>query len=148
MNTLTLPEAESKVDRMEAICAKLPQVDMPLVHRFTPGLYVREIRMPAGSLVISKRHKTEHPFVVSMGKVDVWTAGKGVERLSAPFTGITKPNTRRVIHVLEDTIWTTFHPTTETDIEKIEAQVIEPHAVGESELDEATIRQIVEAHGH
>src|SRR6266576_3496515 len=118
MNTITHSEAENRVDRMEAICAKLPQVDMPLVHRFTPGLYIREIRMPAGALVISKRHKTEHPFVISMGKVDVWTAGKGVERITAPFTGITKPGTRRVIAIIEDTIWTTFHPTTETDLVK------------------------------
>lgn len=114
------------VDEIEAgIIAKLPEVKLPLTHRFTPGLYTREIFMPKGTLVTSKIHKTEHPYVISMGIVSVWTEEDGVKTLSAPHTGITKPNTRRVIFVHEDCIWTTFHVTNETDVDKIEEQIIE-----------------------
>ena len=81
-----------------------------LTHRFTPGLYIREIYMPAGSVLSTKIHKTEHPFVISAGKVSVYSGNDGPQYIEAPYTGITKPGTRRFLVVHEDTIWTTFHP--------------------------------------
>lgn len=118
------------INRMEELIAAAPQVEFPLVHRFTPGLYIREIFMPAGSVLTSKIHKTEHPFVISQGRVSVYIDGQGVEELVAPHTGVTKPGTRRVLCVHEDTIWITFHPTQETDLEVIEQLLIEPHDIG------------------
>ena len=126
---LSQKEAASLLlDKIEAqVIAKLDRVSLPLTHRFTPGLYVREIFMPKGTLVTSKIHKTRHPYVISMGVVSVWTEADGVKNLAAPHTGITEPGTRRLIYVHEDCIWTTFHPTNETDIDKIEEQIIEKH---------------------
>ena len=90
-------------------------------HIFTPGLYVREVVMFAGHFIATRIHLTEHPFVVSMGRVLVWTEDKGVIEVGAPFTGITKPGTRRFIYIIEDCIWSTFHvnPDNETDPQKI-----------------------------
>lgn len=106
--------------------AQLPKLDLPPVHRFTPGLYIRELFMPKGTLVVSKIHKTEHPYVVSQGHAAVFIPGVGVQQIKAPFCGITKPGTQRILFIHEDCIWTTFHPTNETDLEKIEASIIEP----------------------
>jgi hypothetical protein len=100
--------------------AKAPPVNLPLVHRFTPGMYVREVFMPAGVLVTTPIHLTEHPFTIIQGVVDVYQEGIGVERLTAPYVGITKPGTRRLLLVREDTIWVTFHVTTLTDVKEIE----------------------------
>lgn len=115
------------VDRFEQaiVGSGLPLVDFPLVHRFTPGMYIREIFMPAGSVLTSKIHKTEHPYVISKGVVTVWTAEQGAITLSAPHTGITKPGTRRVLFVHEDTVWTTFHVGDETKVEDVEDRIIE-----------------------
>ena len=99
--------------------------EMPVTHRFTPGLYVREIFMPAGHLVISKIHKTEHPFVISKGKVAVFIEEDGWQVFAAPHTGITKPGTQRVLFIIEDTVWLTFHPTQLTDVDAIEEEIIE-----------------------
>jgi len=118
--------ARQVVDGLEAELATLPQANCPLVHRFTPGLYVREIFMPRGTFIISKVHKTEHPYTISKGRVAVWTEAEGVIHLTAPFTGITKPGTRRLLFIQEDCIWTTYHPTTETDLDKIEEAIIDP----------------------
>lgn len=97
---------------------------LPLTHRFTPGMYIREIFMPAGSVVVSKIHKTTHPFVISQGVVSVYDQSKGTsETLSAPHTGITGPGTQRLLYIHEDTIWTTFHVTDETNIEKLEMEL-------------------------
>lgn len=98
-----------------AIRAKEFHVELPLKHRFTPGLYVREIFMPAGTIVVSRIHKTQHPFVISKGECEVWSPGVGWTPLKAPHTGITLPGTQRLLLIHEDTIWTTFHPGTWTD---------------------------------
>ncbi len=132
------------VNHLEKQLAKFPQVNLPLRHIFTPGLYVREIFIPKGTLCTTKIHKTEHPFVISAGSVSVWTAEHGIVRYAAPFTGVTKPGTRRVIYANEDTIWSTFHPTRETDLARIEAQIIEPHDIP-FEIDEAGISKLKES---
>lgn len=116
--------AARTVDVLQSELARLPQTVTPLRHTFVPGLYAREIFVPAGTIVITKIHKTEHVYVVSKGSLAVWVDGVGVKRISAPFTGVTKPGTRRVCYTYTDVVWTTFHPTEETDLEKIEEDVI------------------------
>lgn len=88
-------------------------------HTFTPGLYTREIFMPAGSLIVSRIHMFEHPFVISQGKVSVYD-GKEVVTLTAPFQGVTSPGTKRLLYVHEDTTWTTFHVTDKSTFEEID----------------------------
>lgn len=86
----------------------LELVNEELRHIFTPGLYLREYSAKANTLVVSRTHKTDHPFIVSKGVVSVWI--DGVETLiKAPYSGITKAGTRRVLFVWEDLIWTTIH---------------------------------------
>jgi hypothetical protein len=105
-------------------------IDLPLNHIFTKdengksNLYTREIFMPAGSFAISKIHRRESPFVISKGRVSVWTEEDGVIEISAPFTGVTTPGTRRLIYAHEDTIWSAFFVTNETDLAKIEEELI------------------------
>lgn len=89
-------------------------------HSFTPGIYAREMRAPRGSILISKVHFTDHPFVLSKGKLAIWTEENGVVDVAAPFSGVTKAGTIRMAYVLEDCVWTTFHATEKTDLEEIE----------------------------
>lgn len=117
-----------EINRAEQIMAALPQQHLPLKHVFTPGLYTRQIFMPAGTLLTSRIHLFEHPFIISAGVVSVWGDERGWETLQAPYLGVTKPATRRVLYIHQDTIWTTFHVTNETDPEKIGEQIVYPHA--------------------
>lgn len=102
------------------------RVEVPVTHLQTPGLYCRQVEIKSGTKILSARHKTEHPFIVSQGKVLVITEDGNRQIIEAPHMGITIPGTRRALHALEDTIWTTFHPTEEKDIEKICEGLIEP----------------------
>jgi hypothetical protein len=53
---------DGRIDLLEmAMLETCAVIELPIVHRFTPGLYIREIFMPAGALVTSKIHKTEYP---------------------------------------------------------------------------------------
>lgn len=121
---------DGRIDELEAAMVEnFEQIECPVTHLFTDGVYTREIFMPKGSLVTSKIHKTEHPYVLSKGKLLVSVdKGEWIE-LEAPHTGITKAGTRRVAYILEDVIWTTFHanPDNLSDLDEIEEMVIEKH---------------------
>ncbi len=110
--------------------------DCKLTHIFTPGLYTRIFFMPAGIYVVSKIHKTEHPFVILTGEVEVSVDAGQSQLLKAPYTGITKAGTRRILKIIKDTNWLTVHATdivpesnSEEDIikaaEKVEDIIIE-----------------------
>jgi len=114
------------LDELEVALAQMPRVELPVTHRFTEGMYIREIKIPAGTMLTSMVHKTEHPFVISDGVIKVTSDNEGSVIYEAPYTGITKPNTRRALHALTDVVWTTFHATTETDVEKICDEILEP----------------------
>ena len=132
MDTSITPEqtlaASVDIDSAEFLMVEnFQEIDAPVFHHFTDGLYIREIHMPAGSIVTSKIHRTKHPFVVLKGDVSVYSLNEGVVRYKAPHFGITLPGTRRILKNHEDTIWITFHPATETDVDEIEKRIIEPH---------------------
>lgn len=116
------------IDELEAVMLdNFDIVDCPVNHYFTEGNYVRETTMPAGALITSKIHKTQHTYFVMKGKAIVWI--DGVEHLiEAPYIGITEPDTRRVLYILEECTWATSHPNPENEnVEQIEERIIEKH---------------------
>ncbi len=96
----------------------------PVQHHFAPGAYGREMTLPAGLVVVGKIHKHAHINVISKGRVQVFTEQDGVLELAAPCTFVSSPGTKRVVHVLEETVWTTVHVTDKTDLAVIEREVI------------------------
>ena len=126
--TMQPRDAMEFVDGVEAAMLEAyPRIAPETRHIFTPGMYSRTICMLAGDLITSKIHKTEHQFVVQCGSVSVWTKENGVITLHAPYHGITYPDTRRILFVHTDCVWTTFHPTNETDLDKLEELLIMKH---------------------
>lgn len=123
---------QQRIDDLESClrvgidCGALVDVRQQLRHIFTPGLYARELSLPRGTIVVTKIHNTEHPFVVSKGVVRVFIEGVGWETITAPHLGVTKPLTRRVVLIVEDCVWTTFHPTDKKTPEEVEAEIILP----------------------
>lgn len=135
-------------DAIEAELAQMPQVDCPVVHRFTPGLYIREITMPAGTLITSAVHKTQHPFVISKGRIRVVSETEGAVEYVAPYCGVTMPGTRRMLLAIEETVWTTFHvikPEEAGDVERIASRILEenPNPLL-PDLEEGWRRQLLE----
>lgn len=118
--------ARNKIMNLQAaieVMQETDPVDCPLVHHFAPGLYAREILLPKDSLVVGKIHKHAHVNNISKGSVVVYTEF-GLEEYHAPCQFISKAGTKRAVLALEDTVWTTYHPTSEIDLEIIEEQVI------------------------
>lgn len=109
MEDLDVISTGDRIDLLEGAMSSLQPVNCPLKHRFTPGLYTREIFMPAGSLITSLIHKTTHQFMILKGKVSVFSENDGEQLLEAGYVGITTPGTRRVLYIHEDCVWITCH---------------------------------------
>lgn len=105
--------------------AKLPQCECPLKHYFAPGVYIREITMPAGAIIIGKIHKTEHFNIIAKGRVSL-VSEDHTQLLEAPVTFISKPGVQKVLYIHEKTVWSTVHVTEERDLDRLEAALIEP----------------------
>ena len=136
-----LVPTDKRVDAIQAAVERMPQVELPLTHRFLPGMYIRTIFMPKGALVVSKIHRTTHPFVVSRGRAAVFDEKNGVQEIEAGHIGITTPGTRRILYIREDCEWTTFHATDKTTPEEVEKDIIEPH-----DFDRTAALQLFETH--
>jgi hypothetical protein len=133
---LSAETLRDKIDQLEALMRREPQVEIEPVHHFAHGLYAREITIRAGTLLTGKIHRTEHLNVISQGRIIVWTED-GMREVSAPFTMVSRPGTKRVGYALEDTVWTTIHATAETDLVKLEAELIAPTRAALDEKEEA-----------
>lgn len=127
INPQSIPMSTA-LDMAEREMSEFERVDCPIVHRFTPGMYIRECHIPAGTLLTTMVHKTIHPFVVTRGKLRLLSENEGPQEIIAPHVGITMPGTRRMILALEDVTWITFHATEETDVEKIGEAILEHHS--------------------
>lgn len=113
---------------LQAEIAKRPQKHFPVLHHFADGAYARELHMDAGDTVVGKMHRTQHFLIVASGHISVTTSA-GQEDIVGPRVVITEPGTKRAIYAHTDAVLITFHVTDETDLEKIEAHVIQPDPV-------------------
>ena len=112
-------------DVQQQLSSSPDQVEVPVQHHFAPGVYMRQMDAAAGTLVVSKMHRTEHMNILLKGSLTVATEN-GIELLKAPCVLKSMPGTKRIGYFHEDSSWITVHPTEETDLEKIEQQVIVP----------------------
>lgn len=133
-----------EIEKLEAACLPLKQVDCPLVHRFAPGVYMREILMPAGLFIIGQQHKTEHWNIVLTGRATVLIDGVRHE-IAAPAVIKSSPGVRKVLLIHEDMRWLTVHPTEETNVEKLEAALIvkSPAFLERALKDAETLKQAI-----
>ena len=95
----------------------------PVKNVFTDGQLVREIFNPAGELLVTAIHKISHPYFLLKGEMSIMTE-EGEERIVAPHYGITKAGTKRIIYAHTDCIFVTVHATNETDLNKIEEEIV------------------------
>lgn len=134
-----------KVNIIEAEMFKHEQLELPVKHYFSQGVYARELFIPKGTLLTGKIHKFAQLNIMSQGDMSVMTED-GVKRVKAPFTIVSPPGTKRIAYAHEDTVWTTIHGTDETDLDKIEA-----HYIAQSEQEylefEARLKEITSCPG-
>jgi|SRR6185436_13217823 len=112
-----------KIFAAEEFLKEQPQVDIPVAHYFSEGVYAREITIPAGVILTGEIHKFKQLNILSAGEMSVYTED-GIKRVCAPFTVVSPPGTKRIAYTHTECVWTTIHGTNETDVEVIKAQFI------------------------
>jgi len=123
------PSIREQVSYLVQEMAKMPQVECPLEHHFAPGLYLRQIFMPADTVVIGRIHKTEHFNILVQGACLIVHDDGSREELRAPKVFVSKAGVQKTLYVLEDMIWMTTHVTEETDMEMLDSMLVEPAPV-------------------
>jgi len=93
----------------------------PLKHSFAEGLYIREVFLPRGYIIVTRIFKKSHATFMMVGDCSVLTE-KGIMRVKAPFHMVTPVGTKRVIYTHDDTAWITIHanPDNIRDIDELE----------------------------
>jgi hypothetical protein len=120
----TATPTREQIDRLQAEVMKLPQVEPVTENYFSEGMYCRKVWRCANTLVIGKVHKKDHFFICAAGEIMAWTEG-GMKILRAGDVIESKPGTKRVTLALTDAIGITVHKTDKTDLDEIEAELIE-----------------------
>src|SRR5687767_9815938 len=84
------------------------QLEIPVTHLFSPGVYLREITMPAGASCVGHRHKHHHFNIALTGRAVVTIDGVSTE-IVAPFRFESAPGAQKMFQVIEDLRWLTIH---------------------------------------
>ena len=131
---IRLNTREKILDFQNALVNKADEVDIvthqdsthfPLKHTFADGIYVRQMSMKKGSVVVGAIHKHLHVWFLLTGHISVATE-KDVEDYVAPCYVVAKPGTKRVIYANEQSIFVNIHknPTNTQDIQQLEKDIV------------------------
>lgn len=126
------PGLPSRDDIVRLQAAMVPlQCEQPEPgHHFAPGMYLRELLVPAGMLIVGKIHRHAHFLFVMRGRALVISEFGRMEVSTGHFS-VSPAGVKRVVLALEDTHFVTVHVNREDsrDLAVIEAEHIEPEVL-------------------
>lgn len=126
MNTLTFEKLIPRevVHNLEAVMKIMPnQVELPVSHHFSLGIYARALYIPRDCTLVGKLHKYPQLNILAQGRLSCLIDNK-IELMNAVQIISSPAGTKRVAYAHEDSIWITVHSTEETDVDKIEQHFI------------------------
>lgn len=101
----------------------MPEVVCETTDLFCGGVYIREMKIPAGVTVVGHQHKTEHFTELTSGRVLLSIDGIAHE-IVAPALFKAQPG-RKVCHAITESIVRNIFATNETDVEKLEEMLLD-----------------------
>lgn len=104
-------------DDVERWLLTQPQIDLPIVHHFGPGIYIREMHVKAGTFLVGHRHRYAVTNILQKGTILLATDA-GPVRLEAPALFVSQPGRKWGV-ALEDVIFQNIIPTDLTDVDEI-----------------------------
>ena len=115
---------EKKLGTLYNAAVAQPQVKCEEKHHFGPNIYIKEVTMPAGALIIGKSHRMEHLCNMVSGRMLILQDDGSKKELVAPMTFMAKPG-RKVAYIVETVVFQNIYSTSETDIEKLENMCVD-----------------------
>lgn len=111
-----------KLERLDALLATVPQVEMPVTHRFSRGVYCRELFIPKDTVLTGRIHKFSQINILLRGDISVLTES-GIKRMKAPQVFESPAGAKRAGYAHEDTVWLTICGTETTDPDVLEDEL-------------------------
>ena len=137
-----LPLAKSD-DEMAAMMMQRDQPPCPVIHRFGPGIYIREATYPANTLIIGQNHIHPHTNVLLKGSILIVDGEGKTAKLTAPFVFVA-PHGSKKGYTLEETVWQNIYATNETNVELLEKMLFVQPQVLLEHTKERLIEQAVQ----
>ncbi len=111
-----------KLERLDEVLLQSPQVEMPVTHHFSRGVYGRELFIPKGTVLTGRIHKYSQINVLLKGDISVLTED-GIRRLRSPVVFESPAGAKRAGYAHEDTVWLTICGTHNTDTNTLEDEL-------------------------
>ena len=94
-------------------------------HTFADGIYVRQMTIEQGEIIIGAIHKHLHVWFLLSGNITVLANGE-LKEYQAPCTVLSEPGVKRIIYGNEESIFTNVHknPKNIQNIKKLERQIV------------------------
>ena len=112
------------VDSLLAKVKSMPQVECPEENFFGPSIYIKQVIMPAGAVIVGKSHKLPHLCNMVSGRMIIVDSEGNKKELVSPITFMA-PAGRKVAYIIETVVFQNIFSTDETDIEKLENMYID-----------------------
>ena len=123
MTEITENERVDAIYSLQEVILNMPQVDCPVTHHHFHKGYGREMFIPAGTMLTGKVHKFTSLNILLEGDISLMTPA-GATRVQAPYIVVSPEGTKRLGYAHTDCRWICVHGTEETELDKIEAEVI------------------------
>jgi hypothetical protein len=108
---------------LESVMRGMQQVEMPVEHYFIDGVYLRSLKIPAGTLLTGKIHNKENFSILASGTIRI-TNGTDSKVISAPYVMTDKPGIKRMGYAETDVTFINVIKTDLTDIDEIERELV------------------------
>lgn len=133
------PASESFAERVAREVLELPQAECPVTH-----CYARQLEIPAGVLIVGKKHKQACVNIMLSGKMRLLREDGSVSDVEAPAVFETPAGSQKIAFVFEPVRFLTIHPDAfePADIDKVESLLFEESPALQEKL--AEFRKAVE----
>lgn len=91
-----------KILALEEKMREFPQLDLPVKHYHIEGVYVRELFIPAGTVLTGKIHNKENISILSQGELMISNGDSALRIIKAPYTVVDKPGVKRLGYAITD----------------------------------------------
>jgi hypothetical protein len=117
-------DIKQNLDNLAVAVKSAPQVECPEKHHFGPNIYIKEVTLPAGSVIVGKYHRHEHLCNMVAGRMIVVDSEGNRTELVAPMTFMAKSG-RKIAYIIETVVFQNIYSTSETDIQKLEDMIVD-----------------------
>ena len=98
---------------------------VPLKHSFPDQIYIRQMEMKKGTMVIGAIHNHKHVWFLLTGHLTI-SSNKDVQDYEAPCYVVSEAGTQRAIYANEDSIFVNIHKNPENieNIDELEKEIV------------------------